>query len=707
MIVNSIHIKNFVIFKDVKLSLTDVGLAVVTGRFVGDAKRNNGIGKTALLESIRYGLYGLTRSKHKNGIVRAGTKGCSVKLDITASYKRLVIERSCTSGGMSSANISIDGKPAGTGIKTVNDVVREHLGISPELFDLIYFFRQSDQFSFVQASPADRKSVLANVFSIKYLSDCLALAKQRKSDCQAKANKLEAAIAVASQQLTTTQEQLLEQLYEYGDEYAHSTVLESIVNDITSNVRQCEIDFTADYSNFVTDVESKTDEVSNLLRKADGLSSTIQSNESRIRALEGQLAIAKAAYEKATSDLEAVASLPDVAVELRTATQHSNGLVATIARAKADLAKCIEAIRSGKEQAGTRCPTCGQVVSVEHIEQVISDYNQQAATHQNEINRASAELKQFNEKVELLTAQNNKLQTRPILQRSFDSTKANYLTKVSQIKDLQSDNERASLERNDLYEKHRQLSLMLQDLNIGQLSQRLLAIRSGLSFVVSLPNAGLSFTASGIIEQKIKQTQSEIELNKKLSRQVEDDRQSLAKLVDDMVVYDHLIDVFGKNGIQALIIENAIGVVEQFANDILVQMQSRFGVKFKTLRENKSGTVTETLDIVIDDNGQERLFESYSGGEQTIVNLAIRLALSKIISSLHGVRVESLYLDEVLAALDEFNRQEAIKVIAYLSKSFKQVFIISHTNEVRDYIESTIHIQRHDKYSEVTVATVN
>jgi len=174
---------------------------------------------------------------------------------------------------------------------------------------------------------------------------------------------------------------------------------------------------------------------------------------------------------------------------------------------------------------------------------------------------------------------------------------------------------------------------------------------------------------------------------------------------DDAKVYGYVSEAFGRNGVQAILLENAIGVIEQFANDILKQMQTQFLVQMRTQKETKAGEQRETLDIIVFYNGAERPFESYSGGEQTMINLALRLALSRVISSLHGVQMQSLFLDEVLGELDEVNREEAIKIVAFLAKSYEQVFVISHTNEIKDIIDSAIVIVRHDTYSEIKITT--
>jgi exonuclease SbcC len=168
-------------------------------------------------------------------------------------------------------------------------------------------------------------------------------------------------------------------------------------------------------------------------------------------------------------------------------------------------------------------------------------------------------------------------------------------------------------------------------------------------------------------------------------------------------INEALVDVFGKNGLQAILVENLVGVIQQFANDILAQMQTRFEVALKTQKQTQAGEARETLDIAVYDNGAERMFETYSGGERTLINLALRLALSRIVSGLHGVVMQSLFLDEILAALDEMNRTEAIKVVTFLAKSFQQTFVISHTNEVKDVIGGQIFVERFEDHSTVSI----
>src|SRR5262249_37221849 len=64
--------------------------------------------------------------------------------------------------------------------------------------------------------------------------------------------------------------------------------------------------------------------------------------------------------------------------------------------------------------------------------------------------------------------------------------------------------------------------------------------------------------------------------------------------------YEELARIFGKNGIQALIIENAIPEIEAEANAILERMtENGMKVAFMTQRDTKTAGVAETLDIEI------------------------------------------------------------------------------------------------------------
>jgi DNA repair exonuclease SbcCD ATPase subunit len=202
---------------------------------------------------------------------------------------------------------------------------------------------------------------------------------------------------------------------------------------------------------------------------------------------------------------------------------------------------------------------------------------------------------------------------------------------------------------------------------------------------------------------KLSELESELKHVEGLIQARKDKAEDLDAIAVDSAVSGHLVEAFGKNGIQAILIENLVGTIEQFTNDTLDRMNSKFTIQLSTQKLTTGGDVRETLDIIVSSGADVCMLEDCSGGEQTIINLALRFALSRVVSSLHGVKMDSIFLDEVLAELDEHNREAVIQVVTYLAKTFSQVFIISHTGQVKDVLPSGLIVQRYDNYSKVNI----
>ncbi|MBM3224584.1 MAG: SMC family ATPase, partial [Candidatus Tectomicrobia bacterium] len=88
--------------------------------------------------------------------------------------------------------------------------------------------------------------------------------------------------------------------------------------------------------------------------------------------------------------------------------------------------------------------------------------------------------------------------------------------------------------------------------------------------------------------------QQEIELQRK--------QQQRDQAVTERTLYGDLAQMFGKNGIQAIMIENAIPELEDEANQILGRVtHNAMHLTLETQRDTRTGGVAETLDIKISD----------------------------------------------------------------------------------------------------------
>jgi exonuclease SbcC len=182
-------------------------------------------------------------------------------------------------------------------------------------------------------------------------------------------------------------------------------------------------------------------------------------------------------------------------------------------------------------------------------------------------------------------------------------------------------------------------------------------------------------------------------------------RQSLALNIGR---HKALETAFGKDGVQALLIEQALPEVETRANEILDRLSDgRMSVHFETqtsYRDRKREDLKETLDIKISDGAGQRDYEMYSGGEAFRVNFAIRLALSQVLAGRKGARLQTLVIDEGFGSQDNQGIQRLIETINLVRHDFAKILLISHLDELKDAFPTRIEVEKGERGSTLTVS---
>lgn len=206
--------------------------------------------------------------------------------------------------------------------------------------------------------------------------------------------------------------------------------------------------------------------------------------------------------------------------------------------------------------------------------------------------------------------------------------------------------------------------------------------------------------ALGMVEQALSDAaKAETEL-KALEERLKDLRTNL-------VVYEVLDRACGKKGgVPALIIENAVPEIERLANEMLTRMAGgRLAVRLDTQAEGKTtGTMQEVLRITVLDGGMERPYQTYSGAERFMVDLALRVALSKFLAHRAGAEIRLFVLDEGLGACDAANRKAVMDAIAAVSQEFAKVLVVTHLTELQDAFPQRLEVVKGAEGSKVRVA---
>jgi exonuclease SbcC len=180
-----------------------------------------------------------------------------------------------------------------------------------------------------------------------------------------------------------------------------------------------------------------------------------------------------------------------------------------------------------------------------------------------------------------------------------------------------------------------------------------------------------------------------------------------ADLAGQVAQYKQLERAFGKDGVPALLIEQALPQIESKANEVLDRLsQGTMTVRFVTqaaYKDRRRDDLKETLDIQISDGAGMRDYEMFSGGEAFRVNFAIRLALSEVLAQRAGARLQTLVIDEGFGSQDAQGRQRLIEAINLVRQDFAKILVITHIDELKDAFPARIEVEKTGRGSTVRV----
>ncbi len=178
-----------------------------------------------------------------------------------------------------------------------------------------------------------------------------------------------------------------------------------------------------------------------------------------------------------------------------------------------------------------------------------------------------------------------------------------------------------------------------------------------------------------------------------------------AALSQQIARFKALERAFSKDGVPALLIEQALPEIEAQANELLDRLSAgRMSVRFNTQRRLKSkDEMRETLDIVISDSAGDREYEMFSGGEAFRVNFAIRLALSRVLAHRAGARLQTLFIDEGFGSQDAEGRQRLVEAINLVRPEFARILVITHLEELKDQFPARIEVEKTMRGSQLKV----
>ena len=170
------------------------------------------------------------------------------------------------------------------------------------------------------------------------------------------------------------------------------------------------------------------------------------------------------------------------------------------------------------------------------------------------------------------------------------------------------------------------------------------------------------------------------------------------KTNENVQLYEELASAFGRNGIQALMIERAVPMLENTAKELLARLSdNKMTIKLE-LKEGRidraTGLPSEELNITISDEQGTRSYETFSGGETFRIDFAIRIAMSKLLASRSGSPLPILFIDEGFGSQDTIGQGRLIEVIQSISEDFEKIIVITHVDSMKENFDQQIEISK-------------
>ena len=191
---------------------------------------------------------------------------------------------------------------------------------------------------------------------------------------------------------------------------------------------------------------------------------------------------------------------------------------------------------------------------------------------------------------------------------------------------------------------------------------------------------------------------SQILINETNKKNLEEEVKDLVEAEQKVNDYELYLRLVSRDGIPQLIINDALPIIESEVNVVLERMMAGFkiGITNEDKYINFLLYILKYIMQYFDDNVWP--LELSSGMERFVTSLALRVGLINV-SNLPSPNF--LVIDEGFGSLDSENLSNMQGAFDYLKTRFESVFIISHLDTIKDFMDHLLPITIKKGYSNI------
>lgn len=730
-----------------ELDFTRFKLAAISGL--------NGAGKSSLLDSITWCLWGTSRAGDSaDELIHLGTNEMDVEFSFKLDSHIYLVKRHRVKKGGGSTLLEfwsgsqnspkMHNLTEGT-IKVTQQKIINTLHLTFETFTNSAYLRQGHADEFTTKGPTERKKILADILELDNFDVLEEKAKEKIKGIQTRLTLLEYQLLEIETELSHKEE--LEKSLSLAEEEKRE--VEKKLKEVESLIRIINQEHEK-ISLQVKSLEEKKKQIETVRRELSDIQTKMELNkkaQTEFQAILEQKETIEKNYQEFLNLQETKKKLEEkrsfliktkdelVSIQ-KTLNERENKRTEAISKIELQIKKLQtrnETLRKQNEDLQNKkdvCPTCKQNINEEKNKEIISLNLKQIKENETEIKsfkitidkyknvilpesklaaEKEAEIKALEEETKNYFEINQAIQ-------KLETTVQNY-TKLQQALTGVQTHQNSLLDLQKIYQAREE-----------QIGKEEVAIEKLQEYEESLAKIKEKLQAKEQAKQEL--SQKALELSGKVgeAKQLVSQAQQLAKLneaklleksklTEEKQIFAELALAFGKKGIQAMIIEQAIPEIEDETNKLLARLtEGRMKVTLETQRETKTKillaegekgySTIETLEIVISDEMGQRPYELYSGGETFRVNFAIRLAISKLLTHRAGAKLQFLIIDEGFGTQDAPGRARLVEILDTIKDDFEKILVITHIEELKEEFPVRIEVTKNSNGSTFEIAGV-
>ncbi len=680
-----LQLKNYRRFKELELELPN-GLVGVIGA--------NGSGKSSLLEAVAWALYGnesdIVRSG-KESVKRQGTAHsdpCEVTLEFEMNRSVYRMNRKMTGKALTmSATLLADGKIMATGTRETSEAVQKLLGMDYKAFFISVFAKQKELNTLTTLRPAERRKEILRMLGILDIDDAVKLLREDRK--YADAGIKEARRRLYDDDGQERKEHLEAELKELASE---QKILAKRKDESDKALKKKDGDIKKSKEE-IKDLEKKAKTRNLALRERSSQTATLRSLEKEMSGLRKETAALeelgkefddqKASMKKVEKELNGLSNKKEKAREEASDSRSKMGeLRSNLQQQKKEITiidKDMKAISGlGPE---SECPTCLRKLEGTY-ERLLASFGEQREIllHKQEKTRKAmgsleeqlggidARTKALDKRERILSEKLMKWEKVKVGMERLEGLlkKVVVLSDTIKVKEkdlakLESDIKGMKFDEDDFEKKKDQVDTLVEERRTIE-KQGSQARERGARLEERSLSIGKEIKQLAAVEKEYRNKAEEFEL------------------------LDHLDSILA--GFKTHMISRIRPGLSQSSSRLIAQLtDSRYNEIL----------LDEDYEISMADEADIHPIERFSGGEKDLANLCLRLAISQIISErAGGGSMDFIILDEIFGSQDTYRRNKIFSALAGLGNRFKQIFLITHVEEVKDMLGNAIIVKRLD-----------